>query len=175
MKSKFINYYMNIANLTAELSSAVRLKVGAIAVKDNKIISIGYNGTLPGTDNNCEYKEYSQILPDSLDNHSYEFISKEYPFQEQHGPIVRRYKLVTKPEVIHAEENCIGKLAASTESAMGSELFVTVAPCVECAKLIVVSKVKKVYFGAFYKNVDGLEVLKKGGVEYEQVGVDPKV
>lgn len=173
MNPKFIDYYMNIANLTAELSSAVRLKVGAIAVKDDKIISFGYNGTLPGADNTCESKVYAEHHPHSLDVLGNELLMMEYPYVEATSPTThRRYKLVTKPEVIHAEENCIGKLAASTESSEGADLFVTVAPCSECAKLISVAKFRKVYFQNFYRNNDGLLVLEKGGVEYEQVGTN---
>lgn len=173
MNPKFIEYYMRIAELTAQLSSAKRLKVGAIAVKNDKIISIGYNGTLPGTDNECEYKVYAEHIPHVFDVLGNELLITEYPYVESTSPTThRRYKLVTKPEVIHAEENCIGKLASSTESAAGADLFVTVAPCVECAKLISVAKFKKVYFQNFYRNNDGLLVLEKGGVEYEQVGTN---
>jgi len=57
MKTKFIEFYMKIAEETALLSSAIRLKVGCIAVKDDKIISFGYNGTPSGWDNNCEYHD----------------------------------------------------------------------------------------------------------------------
>lgn len=134
MSVKFTKYYMDVAELTAQLSYCVRLKVGAIIVKENKIISLGYNGTLPGDINQCEGDDG-----------------------------------FTKSSVVHAEANAILKIAGSHESARDSEIFITHAPCHECAKMIVMSGIKKVYFKEFYRSRDGLEILTKGGVEYEQV------
>ena len=104
MKQKFIDAYMDVAHRFAELSSAKRLKVGAIIVKDDRIISIGYNGMPSGWDNNCEH--VGQTLDPSESFHSVDFTPTAKVF----------YKLVTKDEVIHAEANAIAKLAKSTES-----------------------------------------------------------
>ena len=101
MKPKFEKMYMEIAETVSKMSYAKRLQVGAIVVKDNRIISIGYNGTPAGWDNNCEDENNK-----------------------------------TKPEVIHAEANSIMKLASSNESGKGSVMFLTHAPCIDCAKLI---------------------------------------
>jgi dCMP deaminase len=101
---------MAVAETYASLSTAVRLKVGAIVVKDNRVISIGYNGMPSGWDNNCE---------DEI----------QYPDAEG-------ITLKTKPEVLHAETNAIAKLARSSESGLSVAMFVTHAPCLDCAKLI---------------------------------------
>lgn len=143
MKYRYILAHIKVASIYAELSYARRLKVGAIIVKDNRVISIGYNGTPPGWDNECEQ-------------------------------VIRRYEngkeeLETKPEVIHAEANAIAKLARSQESGEGSDMFITHAPCIECAKLILTAGIKKVYYRQVYRNEDGIKLLKKSGVEIERV------
>ena len=99
MKPKLIEAYMKTAQTFAGLSTARRLHVGAIIVKDDRIISIGYNGMPADWDNNCE---------DEI----------KWP----NGDIKF---LKTKPEVLHAETNAIAKLARSTESGNSATLFVT--------------------------------------------------
>ena len=146
MKEKFIDAYMKTAEVFAELSSARRLHVGAIVVKDDRIISIGYNGMPSGWDNNCEYEEiYDYKLNDEI------------------------YQLKTKPEVLHAETNAIAKLAKSTESGMDATLFVTHAPCLDCAKLVYQSGINSVFYRNSYRSDDGLQFLRKAGVQVTQV------
>lgn len=137
MKEKFINYFMQVARLTADLSHAKRLKVGAVIVKDKNIISFGYNGMPAGMDNSCEDKNWDKTGD---------------------------YELKTKPEVIHAEANAICKLARQGNSGQGSEMFLTHAPCVECAKLIIQSGIQKIHFGAHYRNNEGIDLLHKAGI-----------
>ena len=115
MKSAF-NY--------AECSTAERLKVGCVIVKDDRIISIGYNGMPSGWTNVCE----------------------DHRFQ-------------TKPEVLHAEENALTKLARSNESGEGSTAFITHVPCLSCAKLLYSSGIVEVYYKHPYKNSEGLDFL----------------
>lgn len=127
---------MQVAETYAKLSSAIRMKVGAVIVKDNRIISIGYNGMPSGWTNECEQ-------------------------------VVGRYgdqTLKTKDEVIHAESNAITKVAKSTESAEGAVLYTTCAPCLECAKLIHQSGIKRVVYGHHYKSDEGLTFLEKCGI-----------
>ncbi len=134
---------MKTAETFASLSSAVRLHVGAIIVKDNRIISIGYNGMPSGWDNNCE----NDFGLDFKGNRT----------------------LVTKPEVLHAETNAIAKLAKSTESGNGATLFVTHAPCLDCAKLVFQSGISSVYYRNSYRSDTGLQFLEKAGVQVTQV------
>ena len=145
MKTKFIALFKDIAIRVAELSTARRLKVGAIVVKDDRIISIGYNGMPAGWDNNCE--EWVDLTP-------------EERIWSDADRVLR-----TRPEVLHAESNAISKMARSSESAEGADLFVTHSPCMECAKLIYQSGIRNVWFGENYRSDSGLQFLRKSGVE----------
>lgn len=69
--------------------------------------------------------------------------------------------LVTKPEVLHAETNAITKLAKSTQSSLNSTMYITISPCVDCSKLILQSGIKRVVYGSNYRNLDGINFLKK--------------
>ena len=144
MKQKFIDAYMDVAERFAQLSSAVRLQVGAIVVKDDRIISIGYNGMPSGWDNVCE-----EVVPPN------EWVEFE--------------QLKTKPEVIHAESNAISKLARGTESGLGATMFVTHQPCIDCAKLIYQSGIATVYYKNEYRSTQGLDFLNKSVVQVVKV------
>lgn len=138
MDKRFIDLYMDIAIRTSKMSRAVRLQVGSVIVKDNRIISMGWNGTPAGWDNNCEYEE----MPGQLK---------------------------TKPEVLHAEMNALMKLARSTESGLNASMFVTHTPCINCAKGIYQAGIKEVYYNKNYRENDGVDFLKKCGVEIKNV------
>jgi len=133
MKQKFVEAYMDVAERFAQLSSAKRLNVGAIVVKDDRIISIGYNGMPSGWDNVCEHEDK------------------------------------TKPEVLHAESNAIAKLAKSSESGNGASIFVTHAPCIDCAKLIYQSGIAAVYYKNDYRSIQGIEFLVKSNVRIVKI------
>ena len=159
MKQKFRDAYMKTAEVFAELSSARRLHVGAIIVKDDRIISIGYNGMPSGWDNNCEDKTYCD---------DGDFYEQQLPKDDNKW---LRYKLKTKPEVLHAETNAISKLARSGESGDRATMFITHSPCLECAKLIYQSGIGKVYYGKQYRNDDGIQFLEKCNIEIQQLDV----
>ncbi len=133
---------MKVAETFAELSSAKRLHVGAIVVKDDRIISIGYNGMPSGWDNNCE---------DTI-QHSDDTVT-----------------LKTKPEVLHAETNAIAKLAKSNESGLDATMFVTHAPCLDCAKLIYQSGINHVLYRNSYRDTSGVAFLEKSGIKVEKM------
>jgi len=155
--SKFDNAHMEAAEVYSKLSSAVRLKVGCVIVKDNTIIGIGYNGMPSGWDNTCEDKIYCD------DGDWYEQLLPKDANQWM------RYKLVTKREVLHAETNAIAKLARSTQSGLGASLYVTHAPCVDCAKLVYQSGISSVYYRNSYRDEAGLEFLTKAGVQVQKI------
>ena len=122
--------YMRMARIWAENSYCKRRQVGALLVKDQMIISDGFNGTPSGFENNCEDE----------DN-------------------------VSKPYVLHAEANAITKVARSSNSSQGATLYVTASPCIECAKLIIQAGIKRVVYGENYRIMDGLNLLKRAGID----------
>lgn len=74
---------------------------------------------------------------------------------------------VTKPYVLHAEANAITKLARSTNSGEGATLYVTASPCIECAKLIIQTGIRRVVYGEKYRLDDGIKLLQRAGVKTE--------
>jgi dCMP deaminase len=162
MKEKYVNLYMDFAERVAQLSYAQRKKVGAAIVNDDTVV-YGYNGMPAGWDNECEDKVYMSagaggwLSPDE--------IYEQWPFEDEHG----RYKLVTKPEVLHAESNAIGKLARSVVNGKGADLFVTLSPCIECAKLIHQTGIKRVFYRDQYRNDAGIKFLQQCNIEVNQI------
>lgn len=75
----------------------------------------------------------------------------------------------TKPYVLHAEANAITKVAQSNNSSNNATLYVTSSPCIECAKLIIQSGIKRVVFGEIYRLTDGIDLLKRAGIECVQL------
>lgn len=122
--------YLRMALIWSENSYCKRRQVGCLVVKDQMIISDGYNGTPSGFENICE---------------------------DDDG--------VTKPYVLHAEANAITKVAGSSNSSKGATVYVTDSPCLECAKLIIQSGVKRVVFGRPYRLTDGEDLLRRAGIE----------
>lgn len=122
--------YLRMADIWAENSYCKRRKVGALIVKDNMIISDGYNGTPAGFENVCEDENN-----------------------------------ITKPYVLHAEANAITKIARSNNNSEGATLYVTDAPCIECAKLIIQSGIRKVFYSRQYRLSDGIDLLQRAGIE----------
>lgn len=154
MKDKFIDYYMKLADLTSELSSAIKLKVGSVIVRENQILATGYNGTPSGWDNTCE-----NLIETHDERDSY------YKNNVEYNQETKKYQwLETRSEVIHSESNAILKVARSTESSEGATMFCTHAPCIDCAKLIYQSGINTLYYRNTYRSQEGLEFLKKSGV-----------
>lgn len=162
MKTKWINAFMDTAERFAQLSSAKRLQVGAVVVKENRIISIGYNGMPAGWTNECEYTEYvgsDEQIPSPEEMKRLGFIGTDHGW----------YRTWTKDEVIHAEANAILKLARDGESGIGASLFCTHAPCIHCAKLIYGSGIDKVYYRNAYRDEIGLNFLRSCKIDIEKI------
>lgn len=138
-----------MAELTAELSYARRLKVGAVIVKNQQVIGTGYNGTPAGWDNDCEDETVEM-------------------YSGFEGAI-HRTVLKTKPEVLHSEMNALMKVARSTESSEGALLFCTHNPCIDCAKAIYQAGIKQVFYRNQYRSQEGLEFLEKSGITVEKI------
>ena len=130
--------YLKIAELISQQSYCTKRHVGAIIVKNGAIVSTGYNGTISGFENVCEYRNEAG-------------------------------ELKTKPDVLHAEANAITKVACSTISTEGSTIYTTCSPCIECAKLIIQSKITRVVYHTMFSKPEGLELLKKANVLCEQI------
>lgn len=139
--NKWDKSHMEAAQLYARLSSATRMKVGCVIVRDHRIISIGYNGMPSGWTNKCEVADEYGNMPK------------------------------TKPEVLHAETNAIAKVAKSSESAEGATLYTTCAPCLDCAKLIYQSGISRVVYGHTYRKKEGLTFLEKCDILLEQLEI----
>lgn len=148
--NKWHNAYMKTAETFGSLSTAKRLQVGSIVVKDNRIISIGYNGMPSGWTNECEYE-----------------VEDELPTGQPAENKV--YKLRTKPEVIHAEANAISKLAGSNDSGKDATMYVTHAPCTECAKLIYGTGITNVFYKHKYRDENGINFLEQCNIKVEQL------
>ena len=153
---------MKAASVYAELSTAKRLQVGCVIVKDNTIIGIGYNGMPSGWNNMCEEVEY--ILKDECQQ-SDKFMLHNGFRETAHG----WSRLKTKPEVLHAESNAIAKVSRSTNSSEGATIFITHAPCLECAKMIYQAGIKEVYFKETYRTDAGINFLKQCEIKVQQV------
>ncbi|MBO8465412.1 MAG: dCMP deaminase family protein [Bacteroidetes bacterium] len=134
--SKFDSRYLEMAYVWAKNSYCKRRQVGALIVKENMIISDGYNGTPSGFENICE---------------------------DEYG--------VTKPYVLHAEANAITKVAKSGNSSKGATLYVTAAPCMECAKLIIQAGITRVVYSDEYRVTDGIDLLARAGIEVVKLNV----
>ena len=160
---KIESVYMQNAYQFAELSYANRRKVGCVIVKDKQVISFGYNGTPHGFDNECEetdvrYYENPDIAVDLM----------EQGYECNNG-VCWKHSATTKPEVLHAESNAIMKVAKSTMSCDGAELYTTTCPCFGCAKLIIQAGISKVYYTETYRDMSGIELLGKAGIIVEQI------
>jgi dCMP deaminase len=164
VKHKQLEYYMRVCYLTANLSTAKRLCVGALLVKDEQIIGSGYNGTPTGWSNECEDKVWDTGAAGWLGPEEYLEAYPHEGWNPQSGQVAR-YALKTKPEVLHAEMNCIFKVARSTMSSEGSTMFCTVSPCMHCAKAIYQAGITTLYYGEHYRSSDGIVFLQKAGVE----------
>lgn len=130
---------MKMAQIQASLSYAFRLKVGAVIMIDGRPISSGRNGCVAGGSNFCEFTD------------------------------TYNGELKTKPEVIHAEANAILWAARKGTALEGSELYITHSPCFECCKMIAQSGIKEVYYRTQFRDISGLEFLRKNNIKVEQL------
>ena len=149
---------MDWAKRLSQLSHAKRLQVGAVIVKDDTVISYGYNGMPSGWDNNCENKIYAN---------EWTVDANEWQYKDTDGML---YNLKTKSEVLHAESNAISKLARSHNSGAGADIFITHSPCLECSKLIYQSGISRVFYSQDYRDSSGIDFLLRSGIPVEKIG-----
>ena len=153
--------YMQMAYQIAKLSYAKRRRVGCVIVKDTQIISTGYNGTPHGIDNGCEEDQIKTI-----ENENHKKVLEEKGYSCDDGCCSKE---VTKREVLHAESNALAKISKSTLSSDGADLYTTTCPCFDCAKLIIQSGIKRVFYSEDYRDMSGVALLKQAGIEVKEV------
>jgi dCMP deaminase len=172
-QEKLDRAYMTCAFAMSELSSAVRKQVGAILVKEG-IIGEGYNGTPSGFDNCCESVGYQIDGNKSWQGKDWvdDFCVKQSDgtWLTPRFNVVREV-LVTLPEVLHAESNAIAKVARSNNSSIGATMYVTLCPCVDCAKMIIQAGIVRVVYAEDYRSTDGPDLLKRAGIKVERIDV----
>ncbi len=142
--------FINIANEIASASNCVSKQVGAVIVKNGRILSTGYNGTPPGFQNCCDYwnGEYT------TEHHEW---SKTYE--------------------IHAEMNAIIWAAREGISIEGATIYVTLEPCSECSKNVIASGIKRIVYEKSYEHTNSDVITKfitDNGVSIEQLGTSTK-
>jgi len=155
MKEKELHFYMQTAENAAQMSHAVRKKVGACVITKNRGIYIGYNGRLEGQDNTCEETVCTTI-------HG---TMHQGRVQIEKG---LDCKSVTRKDVVHGEMNALAKMLKEGVSAEGASLVVTLAPCSSCAIMIASSGIKEVVYKEKYRDEDGLKILIDSGVIVKQ-------
>lgn len=161
MKEKHLQMYMRVAQAVAEASPSLRLKVGAVAVKNNQVIGTGYNALPSGIDGPMEDKVYHTDTGQWL---SPQEIQERFLIDE-----VGLYELVSKPEVRHAEKNLILSLAKSTESAFGASIFCTHSCCYYCAIDLVDLGITHFYYKEPYRCDKGLQFLAANDIVVTQI------
>jgi len=144
-------YFMRIAHMVAQRSTCLRRKVGAVLVKDNRIICQGYNGAPKGlphcTDIGCCLREELGV------------------------PSGQRHELCRG---LHAEQNCIIQAAVFGVSTRGATLYTTTYPCAICAKIIINAEIHEVVYDADYEDELAKELFEQASVKVRRFHVDPE-
>jgi len=141
-------YFMELAKVVAKRSTCIRQKVGAIIVKDKRILATGYNGAPSGMDHCLDIGCLREKLK---------------------VPSGERQELCRG---LHAEQNAIIQAAKFGICIEGSILYTTHCPCITCAKMIINAGIKKVVYGKEYADKRGLELLKEAGIEVVYIPID---
>lgn len=147
--------FIEVAEEFAEHSTCVKRQVGAVLVKDLRILSTGYNGTPSGF---CNCKDVFEDGPDKPSTKGIGYKKSRSVYYFSHHEFAERFE-------IHAEQNCLSFAAKNGVSTDGCTLYVTTAPCVNCAKVIIASGIKKVVYKEIYKNDFGIQLLEEAGIE----------
>lgn len=149
--NRWDSLFMDIALRMAEMSHAKRMKVGAVAVRDRRVILCGFNGTPEGKSNVCEKRVYPSVSDSTED------MEKRFPYIDDQGDY---YSLVTLPSVMHAEENIILYSSKKGIALEGCEIFCTHQPCLNCARMIYGAGFKRVVYKEEYRSKEGIDFLR---------------
>ncbi len=154
--------FINIALEVSKRSTCAKTQVGSVIVKDDRIISMGFNGVAEGTEHCYDIfkKEY---------DHCYRFDSFEKYIETEE--LKKKHRKFSELNEIHAETNAILFAAKSGVSTNNSKIYTTWSPCSNCAKSILQSGIKEVYYYNKYRKIDGINFLKNNGIKCEQVKI----
>ncbi|MBR5883354.1 MAG: cytidine/deoxycytidylate deaminase family protein [Mailhella sp.] len=148
MRDDWTTYFMDIAHLVAQRSTCLRRKVGAVAVKDKRIVGTGYNGAPSGMRHCAEVG----------------CLRKELGI-----PSGQRHEIC---RAIHAEQNVIIEAARFGISLFGAELYCTTLPCLICAKMLVNCGIRRVFYREKYDDQMTLELFNDAGIELVQINME---
>lgn len=156
MLSKYDKIMIDTAILWSEQSYADRLKVGAVLSKNGRVLLTSYNGTIAGTDNNCEIKCKS-----CNGTGRYQVSNLEYDDCDK----CQGKGKITSPYLLHAEQNIIAWAARKGIATENATLYITHNPCKDCAKMIAQAGISRVVFKEYYRDKDGIKFLKDLNIE----------
>lgn len=159
---KFNNKYDKSMIFTAKIVSnhsyCKRKKVGALLVKDNRIIATGYNGTIAGIDNDCE------LMCDKCNGTG--------KINQQKCENCNGLGRITNEFVLHAEQNVIAYAAKNGISTNDTTMYITLAPCKICAKLMIQAGVTRIVYSEKYRDMSGVDFLNKLGIKVDYLEID---
>ncbi len=154
--NKYDETMLATAKLFGELSYCTKAKVGAVIAKEGRILATGYNGTISGQSNECEFMKI-------CDNcHGLGKFLESGKCSKCLGVGSRLY---TSPFTVHAEQNVISYCAKNGIATDGATMYITLSPCSLCAKLIAQSGIKRVVYLDNYKDTSGIDFLEQCGVQ----------
>lgn len=157
-QQKLDKYMMEIAKLTASMSKATKLQVGAVFERDGRPLCTGWNGILEGIeDDSCEEEVGCSCSSNGYIN---EYCSRCYGT----GKVLK-----TKDELIHAEMNALRYMAKAGISTKDATLYITHSPCINCAKHIAGIGLKRIVYNEEYKSRDGIELLQRYNIKIEKL------
>ena len=145
--------FSQICSVVAQRSTCLRSQVGALIVRDGRIVSMGYNGPVAGMPACSKPDELQQVLIIAG--------ALEPSDTECMGPGCTRS--------LHAETNAIAFAARAGVSVEGCTMYCSMSPCINCAKVIVNSGIKELKYLEDYRDTSGLELLEKAGIKVEKV------
>lgn len=152
-KLQRLKAHLKAAYAYSELSYAERLKVGAVLIKDDRIISVGYNGMPSGGSNVCE-----TTRPATREERA--------QYVGGGGDLMT---IITKPQVVHAEQNVIAFAAKNGIATEEATLVITHSPCFECCKLLIQAGIKHIYYDQEYRDTDPIEFLRDYEITIERI------
>jgi dCMP deaminase len=180
--NKFDKAMLETAVIWSKLSSCTRRKVGAVISYNDRIISNGYNGTVAGTNNECEDKfivcthchkmnDMNSITEIGMhDLKKFTCDKCNHKVKLTHSEIEERTVLKTNDSTLHAEENAILDAAKNGKKLEGSTMYITCSPCKRCSNMIAQVGIKKVVYMEDYKDLTGIDFLKSLNIEVIKIG-----